>query len=350
MSSPTPRRRASVTMADVAAAAGVAIGTVSNALNHPERVTDELLARVHKAIAELGFVRNSAARSHAAGSSSTVGFVLVDLANSLFVDMARGAERAAQDAGMYLVLANSDISVDKQATYLEHFSQEQVAGILLTLVAGDRSGLERARNAGRHVVILDADRVDDFCVVGTDYEQAGYLAAQHLISLGRTRLAFAGGPIWMSAIGDRLRGVERAVAENPGVTVTHLDSDEIQAEDGRLIGWRLADLPRAEIPDGIVAAADLVALGLMQALVDRDIRFPEDIALIACDDNKSAYDSLIPISTIDLPGYQMGLSAMQLLLEEIRSGTHTHRRVIIEPHLTARESTVGRGARRTYTD
>jgi LacI family transcriptional regulator len=244
MSSPTPRRRASVTMADVAAAAGVAIGTVSNALNHPERVTDELLARVHKAIAELGFVRNSAARSLAAGSSSTVGFVLVDLANSLFVDMARGAERAAQDAGMYLVLANSDISVDKQATYLEHFSQEQVAGILLTLVAGDRSGLERARNAGRHVVILDADRVDDFCVVGTDYEQAGYLAAQHLISLGRTRLAFAGGPIWMSAIGDRLRGVERAVAENPGVTVTHLDSDEIQAEDGRLIGWRLADRRR----------------------------------------------------------------------------------------------------------
>lgn len=337
------RRARSVTMSDVAAAAGVSLGTVSNALNHPERVTDELRTRVQRAIDSLGFVRNSAARSLAAGSSNTVGFVLVDLANSLFVDMARGAEVAAQAAGMYLVMANSDVSAGKQRTYLEHFNQEQVAGILATLVGGELDGLEGARRAGRPVVVLDTNTaIGDTCRVETDYELSGYLAAQHLLSLGRRRLAFAGGPVRMPAIGDRLRGAQRAVRE-AGAVLEHLDSAEIQADNGREIGERLRARDRADLPDGVVAAADLVALGLMQALVDVDIAFPDDIALIACDDNKSAYDSLIPISTIDLPGYQMGRSAMELLLEEIRSPeTHTHRRVIIEPKLTARESTVGR--------
>lgn len=332
-------------MSDVAAHAGVALGTVSNALNHPERVTEDLLAHVHKSINELGFVRNSAARSLAAGRSTTVGFVLVDLANSLFVDMARGAEVAAQDAGMYLVMANSDVQVDKQRTYLEHFSQEQVAGILTTLVGGATDGLEPARKAGHNIVILDAEphHGTDTCYVSTDYELAGYMAAEHLLSLGRNRLAFAGGPTIMPAIGERYRGVERAIAQHGGATLEHLDSSEIQAENGREIGNRLAERAPADRPDGIVAAADLVALGLMQPLVDRGVSFPDDIALIACDDNKSAYDSLIPISTIDLPGYQMGLAAMQLLLEEIRTpAEHNHRRVILQPRLTARESTVGR--------
>ena len=96
-------------MQDVANHAGVAIGTVSNVLNRPNLVAERTRRKVENAIAALGFVRNSAARSLAAGSSNTVGLVLVDLENSFFVDIARGVEATTARAGLKLLLANSDI-------------------------------------------------------------------------------------------------------------------------------------------------------------------------------------------------------------------------------------------------
>jgi LacI family transcriptional regulator len=332
-------------MTDVAKHAGVSLGTVSNVLNRPNQVRPELIARVRSSIAELGFTRNNAARSLAAGHSRTIGFVMVDLTNSYFVDMARGAEAVVRDADMFLVLANSDIREATQIEYLDHFDQEQVAGILLTPVGGHLDGVQHPRAHGRPVVIVDDDPgLADYCSVSTDNVQSGYLAARHLIELGRTRLAFAGGPRGYKAIADRFEGAERAVAEADGVSMEYIPSDEVQVPQGLAIGHDLAERARGTVPDGIVAAADLLALGIQQGLLSRsDLRFPDDIALIACDDNRAAYDTIVPISTVILPGIELGRTSAELLIDEIRrSDSHTHRRVILEPHLVARESTIGR--------
>ncbi|HEY8590322.1 MAG TPA: LacI family DNA-binding transcriptional regulator [Naasia sp.] len=337
-------RRPTVTIKHVAELAGVSLGSVSMALNHPDRVTPEMRARVLKAVDELGFVRNSAARSLAAGTSNTVGFVLIDLENSYFVDMARGAEAAAQDAGMFVVLANSDIQASKQDNYLNLFEQERVSGVLLAPVAGRLDGMDRTRERGIPVVVLDTmPDMRGCCSVSTNYELAGYLAARHLLELGRRRLAFAGGPLTYRAVADRKAGAERAVREVGG-TLEYLESSELQAPDGREVGYRIAARDAAERPDGIVAAADLLALGILQALLTASaLRIPEDVALVACDDNKAAHDSIIPVSTVSLPGFEVGQAGTQLLLEEIQSPeTHTHRSVVLEPSLVARESTIGR--------
>ncbi|WP_167134018.1 LacI family DNA-binding transcriptional regulator [Arthrobacter sedimenti] len=334
-----------MTISDVARQAGVSTGTVSNVLNRPDRVDPGMVKRVQSAISALGYVRNSAARSLAAGSSSSVGFVLVDLANSFFADMARGAEVEAERSGFYLLLANSDVRVEKQKAYLEHFAQEQVAGTLLTAVGSDLSGVPDARGAGQHVVLLDVDPscAATSCTVTTDYEAAGYLAATHLIGLGRRHIAFAGGPLTSHAVGGRWRGAQRAVAESGGyAALEHLDSSDVRVKDGQMIGERLL-AERTGGTDGIVAAADLVAFGLMQRLLEGGVQIPAEVALVACDDNKSAYGSAVPISTIDLPGFEMGRSAMQLLLDELQNEEHhLHRNVVIPPRLTVRESSVGR--------
>lgn len=332
-------------MSDVAKHAGVSLGTVSNVLNRPHQVRPELIARVRSSIAELGFTRNNAARSLAAGHSRTIGFVMVDLTNSYFVDMARGAEAVVRDADMFLLLANSDVREATQVEYLDHFDQEQVAGLLLTPVGGHLDGIQQPRAHGRPVVIVDNDpRLSEYCSVSTDNQLSGYLAAKHLIDLGRRRLVFAGGPQDYSAISDRLAGAQRAVDEASGVTMEYLDSDEVQVAQGLAIGHDLVGRDRATMPDGIIAAAELLALGIMQGILSRsDLRFPEDIALIACDDNRAAFDSIVPISTVALPGLEMGRASAQLLLDEIQyPDDHTHRRVILEPHLVARESTIGR--------
>ncbi len=342
---PSQRRRGAVTMSDVAKHAGVSLGTVSNVLNRPQQVRPELIARVRSSIAELGFSRNNAARSLAAGHSRTIGFVMVDLTNSYFVDMARGAEAVVREADMFLVLANSDVREATQVEYLDHFNQEQAAGILLTPVGGHLDGMQQVRSHGRPVVIVDNDPgLKDCCSVSTDNVLSGYLAARHLIDLGRRRLAFAGGPKEYRAIADRFAGAERAVAESDGVTLEYIPSDEVQVPQGLAIGHDLARREPALIPDGVIAAAELLALGIMQGFLSRsDITFPDDVALVACDDNRAAFDSIVPISTVALPGVEMGRASAQLLLDEIRlPDTHTHRKVILEPHLVARESTIGR--------
>jgi LacI family transcriptional regulator len=337
-------RKAAPSMNDVASLAGVALGTVSNVLNNPEKVSVETLKRVQAAIDELGFVRNRAARSLAAGTSSTIGFVLVDLSNSFFVDMARGAEEVAEENSMSVLLANSDVLESKQKRYLNLFDEERVAGILLAPIPGHPDGIQRVRNHGRDVVLLnDSTPSNDICSVVVNNEHGGYLAARHLIDTGRRRLLFAGSIESLVPVVDRLRGAQKAVSETNGaVTLEIISTPEVRAEHGRIVGQEIRDRRAADRPDGIVAAADLLALGLLQSFADSEIRVPQDIAIIGHDNNRAAWDSIIPLSTIAQPGHDVGATATRLLIEEIRHPErHVHKKVILEPALIVRESTVG---------
>ncbi|QHC69256.1 LacI family DNA-binding transcriptional regulator [Rathayibacter sp. VKM Ac-2801] len=331
-------------MEDVARRAGVALGTVSNVLNRPSLVSAATRSRVQQVIDELGFAPNRAARALAAGTSSTIGFVVIDLSNSFFLDMARGAEQAAEAAGMTVVLGNADVRAIKQRTYLDLFVEEQVAGILLAPLPETAADAIGRLPSGRRLVFLNDSAVDGACTVSADDEHGGYLAARHLIDLGRRRLAFAGDPAIAVPVRDRLRGVERAVAESNGAVSLELDlTPEVQVEDGRRFGHLLADRAAADRPDGVVAAADLLALGVLQSLLARsDLRVPEDIAVTGYDDNRSAWDSVVPITTLAQPGEAMGEAAMRLLLDEISDPEHVHRHEVLRPRLVIRGSTVPR--------
>jgi LacI family transcriptional regulator len=341
---PPARPRKGPSMSDVARRAGVALGTVSNVLNNPEIVSDDTIKRVQTAIDQLGFVRNRAARSLAAGTSSTIGFVLADLSNSFFVDMARGAEEVAEEFRMSLLLADSDVIENKQRRYLELFDEERVAGILLAPIPGLLGGLRPVLDHGRDVVLLnDTAESIELCSVVVNNEHGGYLAAKHLIELGRRRIMFAGGDS-PAPLRDRQLGVRRAVAETgEGVAVEFIPTPEVRAADGRLVGELIKSRPPLERPDAIVAGADLLALGILQSFADADIRVPDDIAIIGHDNNRAAWDSVIPLSTIAQPGQDVGAAAARLLVDEIRSAaSHRHRTVTLEPTLVVRESTVGR--------
>ncbi|PPG08132.1 MULTISPECIES: LacI family DNA-binding transcriptional regulator [unclassified Rathayibacter] len=331
-------------MEDVARRAGVALGTVSNVLNRPSLVSAATRSRVQQVIDELGFAPNRAARALAAGTSSTIGFVVIDLSNSFFLDMARGAEQTAETAGMTVVLGNADVRAIKQRTYLDLFVEEQVAGILLAPLPETAADAIGRLPPGRRLVFLNDSAVDGACTVSADDEHGGYLAARHLIELGRRRLAFAGDPAIAVPVRDRLRGVERAVAESNGAVSLELDlTPEVQVEDGRRFGHLLADRAVADRPDGVVAAADLLALGVLQSLLARpDLRVPEDIAVTGYDDNRSAWDSVVPITTLAQPGEAMGEAAMRLLLDEISDPQHVHRHEVLRPRLVVRGSTVPR--------
>jgi LacI family transcriptional regulator len=144
-----------VSVKDVAALAGVSVGTVSNVLNRPDRVSPETRDRVSAAIATLGFVRNESARHLRAGSSRTVGLVVLDVANPFFTDVARGVEDTASAAGLAVILCNTDEKTAKEDAYLELLEEQRVRGILITPAEAISDRLTELRRSGTPVVLLD---------------------------------------------------------------------------------------------------------------------------------------------------------------------------------------------------
>ena len=328
-------------MEDVAIRAGVSLGTVSNVLNRPALVSAKTLSKVQNVIDELGFIPNRAARALAAGTNNTIGFVVADLSNSFFVDMIRGAEEEATVASMKVLLANTDMQMEKQRSYLDLFAEERLEGVLLAPLPGT-APMVRDAHPNRHIVMLNDTAVAGACTVSVNNELGGYLAARHLIEIGRRRLLFAGDPALAEPVLHRLQGAERAVSETSGVTMEVARTPEVQVDDGRKLGHELLARSACDRPDGIVAAADLLALGVMQAFrSDPTLRIPEDVAITGYDDNRSAWSSMIPITTLAQPGGEMGRTAVGLLLDEIKVGaTHEHRHVVMDPQLIVRASTV----------
>jgi LacI family transcriptional regulator len=323
---------------DVARRAGVAIGTVSNVLNNPDIVTEQTRVKVEAAITELGFVRNSAARALAARRTDTVGLILIDIGNSLFVDIARGAESAAGQAQLKLLLANSDSTRSKQDNYLELFDQARVAGVLLTPLEEPLDVAHAVLGHGRPVVLVIATSPDPLtCSVMVNEELGGYLAATHLLHRGARRLVFLAGCPDLRLIRRRLAGVERAAAE-AGASLGVVEAPNLAIGAGREVGRQVL-LSRSV--DGVVCPSDLLAVGVIQAATDLGIRVPDELMVVGYDDNHFASESSIPVSTVSLPGYRMGELAIELLLEEIHQGSaHVHRTVTLDPHLIPRRSSL----------
>ena len=324
-------------MQDVADHAGVAIGTVSNVLNRPNLVAERTRRKVESAITALGFVRNSAARSLAAGSSNTVGLVLVDLENSFFVDIARGVEATTARAGLKLLLANSDIDQTRQRDYLEHFDEARSAGVILAPLDGPLDDAFTVHSHGRPIVLVNAPVTDEkLCSVIIDDELGGQLAAQHLIDQGCRHLAFLAGPLQFQAITKRLTGARKATKQ-ARVRLTVVEADTLKASSGRAAAIEL--LTPSRLVDGIVCCSDPQAVGVIGTALDLGIAVPDEIAVIGYDDNHFAADSVIPVSTIGQAGVRMGEIAAELLLEEINDPiNHRHRTVVIEPRLLPRRS------------
>ncbi|MDX3825479.1 LacI family DNA-binding transcriptional regulator [Streptomyces scabiei] len=292
-------------MQDVAKAAGVSLGTVSNVLNHPAKVSPVTAQRVREAIDRLGFVRNDAARSLASGSNDSVGMVLADIENSLFIDMAHGAQEAARTAGLNLLLANTACDMGLQNDYLDVFDEARVTGVLLAPMEDSTEGIARMRSHGRQIVLLNfAPRPGTCCSVLVNNEHVGYLAARHLIDTGRTRLAYVVAHDDYQPVRDRRRGVRAAVEEAGGrVTLEEIDSAGLTTAHGHLVGRALAGREPDDLPDGLVVVADELANGIIHELhTVAGIGVPDQVAVVGCENNRTAGSAAVPLTAVDLPG------------------------------------------------
>ncbi len=325
---------------DVARHAGVSVGTVSNVLNRPDRVSPDAVERVQRAIEELGYVRNDAARQLRAGRSSTIGLVVLDVSNPFFAEVARGAQDEAAAHGFTVILGNSDEDAEREGSYLDLFEKQRVHGVLISPNGDIDERLRRLRSRGTPAVLVDRRSEDgSLSSVAVDDIAGGRLAVQHLLETGRRRIAFVGGPDSIRQVADRLLGARSAVEAVPGATLEVVPLAALTVLEGRRAGNELAARPPAERPDAIFAANDLIAVGLLQALVMQDsLRVPQDIALIGYDDIDFASTAVVPLSSIRQPSRLIGETAVQLLLDEAQHPEKAPQDVVFQPELVARAS------------
>jgi LacI family transcriptional regulator len=325
---------------DVARRAGVSVGTVSNVLNASPRVSPATVDLVRAAIAELGYVRNEAARQLRAGRSSSVGLVVLDVRNPFFTDVARGAEDEAAKLGLSIILGNSSEDVARESSYLDLFEEQRVHGILISPFGDIEGRLAELRRRGTPVVLVDRESRDaGVSSVSVDDRAGGRLAVAHLLATGRRRIAFVGGLISVRQIADRLVGAQDAIAETEGATLEVIGTPASTVLDGRRVGEQLAGRPAAARPDAVFAANDLVAVGLLQALVmSGELRVPQDVALIGFDDIDFASATVVPLSSIRQPRHEIGATALRILREEAAEPDLPPRRIVFQPELVVRAS------------
>ncbi len=335
----TPR---SSSVKDVAALARVSLGTVSNVLNRPERVSAGTRQRVEQAMAELGFVRNEFARQLRMGTSSTLAYVMLDATNPFFTDVAQGIELAAEKANVSLFICNSNNSGTREESHLGHLMQQRVQGILLTPVDPEAHTIDLVAERGVPLVIVDRTRNDTrFCSVAVDDVLGGRLALEHLVDLGHRRVAYIAGPDSLGQVRDRLAGAREAwaAAGLPAEDLVVLPTASLSVADGRGAGERLAGMPARTRPTAAFCGNDLVALGLLQQVIGSGRSVPGDLAIVGYDDIEFAAAAAVPLTSVSQPRQELGRTAAELLLAEADPG-HTHRQVLFRPELVARGSTL----------
>ena len=342
-----PTRTPSVSMKDVAALAGVSLGTVSNVVNSPALVSEHTRERVQVAIAKLGWVPNESARQLRAGRSRAIGMVVMDIANPFFTDLVLGADDYVQERGFFVQVSNSAQDPDRERLHLQLLEQQRVGGVLLAPIGALNDQVDQLRRRGIPMVILDrASQQADICSVSVDDVEGGRLAVQHLIDQGHTHIALVGGPGDLQQVRDRRMGAEIARSGHGSAQLLTISTPNLDTESGVSAASELVTLPPAERPTAVFAANDLLAIGVLQGFVTQGLRVPDDVAIIGYDDVTFAASAAVPLSSIRQPSRALGRRAAELLFDEIEAsgngGRHEHQAVRFTPELIVRRSSAAR--------
>ena len=331
-----------VTILDVARAVGVTDATVSNVLNGKGRVSAGMRERVLLTARDMGYKSNTLARGLRTGRTYTLGILATNLDSPLTAAQLSGIDRAARERGYTLLITTSDSSEKPDPKSL---AARGVDGLIAVAASADLQTrlYEALKSCGLPYVYSYRSAPDDPKPSGCTIDQqfGGALAAQHLLAIGRSRLAYAGAPRDMLISVERLQGFQESLAAS-GVI---LDKTNILFGENHWIsaGMTMAEvlISKRPLPDGIFAATDFIAFGVLRACRQRGIRIPEDLALIGFDNSPLCSASEPTLTSVKIPLVESGRLAVSNLIDFLEDGSENasiHPLVGLPPELVVRES------------
>lgn len=325
------------TIKDVANQAGVGTTTVSRVINNSGYVGIDTRKKIEDAMKHLGYRPSNIARGLVSKKTYTLGLIIPDITNPFFPDIARGVEDEAIENGFNLILCNSDWQEEREKMYLSLLHGKWCEGVILV---GSRCEEKTLRQHIESIpfVSIDREMKSGGHSVWVDNLNGAFDAVNHLYEVGYRKVAFIGGAKNSRSALERLAGYKKAVSEYGSHSPTVLESD-YRINGGYDSMMEFLQLPQEERPDAIFAANDLMGIGAMRALAEKDIQVGKEIGVIGFDGIASTLHTSPTLSTIVQPAYEMGRRACQLLLQEIK---HPSKRLIKEVFLhklVARDST-----------
>ena len=326
------------TVKEVAARAGVSTATVSRVLSGVGGVAEDLQRKVVDAARALNYRPNGAARSLRAGTTRIIGVLIPDIENPFFTSVVCGIEEVLQATGYSLLLANYNESPDRERVHLAGLCAEGIAGLIFAASRRPAEEYRKLLQSGLPMVAVsrlpDGLDVD---VVRVDNGEGARIAVAHLISLGHRRIALINGPLSLSTAAERQSGYAQAFCD-AGLRVPE---ELIRFGDFRQSGGYHAMqtlLADPEPPSAVFAGSNLMTLGALQAIHERNLDVPSDIAVVGFDEMAWATSLRPPLTTVAQPATEVGRAAVRLLLDRLRDPRLPRRQVVLETRLMVRSS------------
>lgn len=328
-----------ITIKDIARHSGVSVSTVSRVLNKKPDVNAETAARVNGAIKELGYSPNSVARGLVLKRSNVIGFVVPDITNPNFPELARGVVEKARQSGYSVIFfdTNHDSKVEKEA--LKMLRSKQVDGIIVSFSEANQDEFIKLKEDQFPAVqIYRKSPKSVISTIAIDNVGSAYKAVKYLLSLGHRRIGHITTGISTLSGAERLEGYKKAFKE-AGFQYREewIFSGSHCAETG-YEGMK-ALLSQDNHVTALFASHDLMAVGAYEAVFEKGLSIPGDISIIGHDNIEISRLVHPKLTTLDTFKDRLGQAGVELLLEEIAESTSVNREIIFKTELIVREST-----------
>ena len=331
-----------VRMKDIARDLGVSVVTVSKVIRNHEDIGSETRERVLKRMKELNYQPNLAARALVTGKSHMVGLIVPDLLHPFFAQVAKGLSKVFRQNNYTLFIASSE---DDSTLEKEQINQVLARRMDALLVASTQWSAESFRLVEEHktpYVLLDRQfRGLNANFVGTDDRLAGEVATRHLMDVGCRRIAHIGAREISTPV-DRLEGYRQALAERGMTSPPEYVALRSRGDyRGDVAGYdAMKELLRLDArPDGVFCYNDTTAMGAMKAILDANLRIPEDIAVVGCGNVFYADFLRVSLTTVDQSSQAIGEHGAALALNLMNARTTPQpRTILVEPKLVVRQS------------
>ena len=325
---------------DIAKLANVSVGTVSNVLNNPAKVSTETRKRVQHAISDLGFLPESV-KDNTNKNSKLIGLVLPLSNNPFYEEFAQGLEDAVTAAGCRILIGYSREDESIELQIITSMAEANFRAVVVNPVGSKVNRFEKFIDKDiRLAFVSQSDEVLNQCSVAIDQVSGGYMGIKFLHSLGHRKILWVSGPKKHHQSNERYVGITQAAneldVELSVMTVPDLDF---------LAGEHVAPviLEAGPLPDAIFCANDTTALGVMNYFYKQGIQIPDEVSFLGYDNVSYAESALIPLSTISQTPFHLGFIMGSQLIEELTGGPgHLHQSVMIQPQIVERASTTKR--------
>ena len=331
-----------VTLKELGARAHVHPSTVSRVANNDPslRIAPPTRQRIEALLRETEYQPNGVARGLKLRQTLVLAVVIPDITNPFFAALFRGVEDAASPRGYNVLLCNTDGSPARQRSHLQSLHARRVDGVIMASSFLKDPTVRWLRHQGVPYVLVNrfSDESHD-AFVGSDDLVGGRLATEHLVELGHRRIGHLAGKLTVSTGVMRRRGylvalADRGIAADPRLVV----ESGYTEEGGARAAERLLALP--DRPTGIFAVTDMTAVGAFGVARRMGLRIPEDVAIVGYNDIPLATRIVPALTTVHVPIHDFGAVAARLLLEQIETGAPSRQRVVFNPQLVVRGSTV----------